>query len=261
MSEDFVDVTWRGLEVARKARLRAIAPGGRPSGTGHLEHGTPMPIGTALVVTTAAGQTLGATVTAVREQIGGRTEPPGMDVAIVASGEAAAWWQTRVEAAVAAAAAAAEAATVEPAPRSRTRTAPPAEVAAAAAVVAPTAPTAPTAPVVPAPPVLPPAVEDARPTEVMTAVSAPDEDGPPTIEIPTLVAPPTGEPPADAIPEELADDSRRTTVMAAVDIEAIVAASADSAPATEGAPADDTGDAPASGDKKKAARGKRRRTR
>ena len=259
MSEDFVDVTWRGLEVARKARLR-----GHPGGGGHLEHGTPMPIGTALVVTTAAGQTLGATVTSVREQIGGRTEPPGMDLAITASGEAAAWWKAKVEEAVAAAAAAAEedATVVEQVPRSRTRTAPPA-VEVAPTPVAPTpvvaAPVV-AAPIVPAPPVLPPSVvEEGRPTEVMAAVSAPEEtDAPPTIEMPMLVAPPSGEHPAvDAVPEELADDGRRTTVMAAIDIEAIVAASADGTPA-----ADDTGDAPAAGgDKKKAARGKRRRTR
>ena len=50
MSEDFVDVHWRGLEVARKARLK---PDGR--GVGQLEHGTPMPIGTALTVRTADG--------------------------------------------------------------------------------------------------------------------------------------------------------------------------------------------------------------
>ena len=54
MSEDFVDVHWRGLEVARKARLK---PDGR--GVGQLEHGTPMPIGTALTVRTAGQQIVG----------------------------------------------------------------------------------------------------------------------------------------------------------------------------------------------------------
>ena len=81
MSEDFVDVHWRGLEVARKARLK---PDG--TGVGHLEHGTPMPIGTALTLRTADGVELAAVVAGVREQIGGRSEPPGMDLALTATG-------------------------------------------------------------------------------------------------------------------------------------------------------------------------------
>jgi len=67
-----------------------------------------------------------------------------------------------------------------------------------------------------------------------------------------------GPPAAEAVPQELVDDGRRTTVMAAVDIDAIVAASADAAPAEGG---DDEPAPTAGGDKKKPARGKRKRGR
>jgi hypothetical protein len=83
---------------------------------------------------------------------------------------------------------------------------------------------------------------DAPPTEVMAAVTMPD-DG-------------LSEPASDSS-EPLADDGRRTTVMAAVDIDAIVAAAEaeDDASQSGSAPAD-KGD-----DKKKSTRGKRKRGR
>jgi len=273
MSEDFVDVHWRGLEVARKARLK---PDGR--GVGQLEHGTPMPIGTALTVRTADGLELAAVVAGVREQIGGRSEPPGMDLALTASGDAAAWWQGRVEAAARAAAEA----PVAPA-RTRTGTAPPAPVVAATpAAVAASAPAIPstraTATTLEMPilattgeaPALP-ADADAGRTVVMAAVAPPE--GGRTVEMTAVAAPDDaaeatdgagaavvdlGPPAAEAVPQELVDDGRRTTVMAAVDIDAIVAASADAAPAEGG---DDEPAPTAGGDKKKPARGKRKRGR
>ena len=42
MSEVFVDVTWRGLEVGRRVKLRSIYPK-----SGYLDHGAPMPVGVA----------------------------------------------------------------------------------------------------------------------------------------------------------------------------------------------------------------------
>lgn len=240
MSEDFVDVRWRGLEVAPKARLRAIA-GGR----GYVEHGAPMPTGTALTLHTADGHVLAATVAAVCEQIGGRTEPPGMELVVAADGDAAAWWRSRADGAGAVDA---------PAPvdraiaaEARTRTIPPAELAAAVAaagVAAPVVVAAPTDDDEARP------TDDARPTEVMMAV-APDDAGD---DASAAAAEPPPEVP-EAVPVELSDDGRRTSVMAAVDIEAIVAAGEAAAAA---APADE----PSAGDgKKKGARGKRRRGR
>jgi hypothetical protein len=258
MSEDFVDVRWRGLEVARKVRLRAT--GSR----GYVEHGTPMPTGTALTVHTADGHTLTAVVAAVHEQVGGRTEPPGMELEVCAEGEAAAWWHARREVAAAAAAtvgATAPARADAPvASEARTRTIPPAELAQATRELGAADP----GPVGEARP-----AEEARPTEVMAAVAPPDEaepepataaagerDAAGTPDAGTSEAgTPEGGPP-EAVPVELADDGRHTAVMTAVDIEAIVAAGV-----AEAAAGDDDAGPANGGDKKKGPRGKRKRGR
>jgi hypothetical protein len=91
MSEDFVDVSWRGLELVANARLRSLGPT-----TAYVEHGSPMPTGTVLSVRTVDGLELSASVARVYEQIGGRTDPPGMELTITAIGAAAAWWGARV---------------------------------------------------------------------------------------------------------------------------------------------------------------------
>ncbi len=91
-SETFVDVTWRGLEVGRRVKLRAIRPA-----TAQLDHGTPMPVGTVLAIKTDEGIELTATVTRVHEQVGGSTEVPGMQVVPALEGAAQAWWQARAE--------------------------------------------------------------------------------------------------------------------------------------------------------------------
>ncbi|MEZ4399631.1 MAG: hypothetical protein R3B06_06415 [Kofleriaceae bacterium] len=246
MSEDTVDVTWRGQAVVRQARLLL-----NPTGTGFVEHAAPMPTGTAVTLRTADGHELAAVVATVREQISGRSEPPGMEVAVAAAGEASAWWQARV----ATSRAAAVAAPSEPARPPRSRTTPPAQPAPAAPtpaleVAAPT-----------------PALEaaaaavDARATDVMPAVVVADADADADAAAASATdgaAADAADAASDAIPETLADDGRRTTVMAVVDIEAIVAASADAAPAEV---VDEPSGPTAGGDKKKGARGKRRRGR
>jgi len=93
MSEDFVDVTWRGLEVVRKARLRASG-----AHRAYVEYASPMPTGSQLTIRTSDGHELAAVVARVQEQIGGRTDVPGMEVTIAASGAAATWWLARAEA-------------------------------------------------------------------------------------------------------------------------------------------------------------------
>jgi hypothetical protein len=78
MSEAFVDVTWRGLEVGKRVKLHAIHPG-----DAYIDHATPMPVGTVLAIRTDEGLEIAATVTRVHEQVGGSNEVPGMTVAPV----------------------------------------------------------------------------------------------------------------------------------------------------------------------------------
>lgn len=260
MSEDFVDVTWRGLEVVRKARLRST--GAR---TAYVEHGTPMPTGSQLAIRTADGHELHAIVARVQEQIGGRTEPPGMEVRIEATGAAATWWLARAEAA--AHHEAAVPATVEDEPR---------RVAARPTMVMPIGavpvsapptmpPPSPEAPAAQAAPGVPVAAPETGPTRPSQRPADDTRTTDPMAAVPELAdagdAIPTGiddsvDRPGDPV---IVDDGKRTMIMPAVDIEAIVAAAGrpDSEP-----PDDDGGGASAAGggDRKKA-RGKRRRGR
>lgn len=91
-SETFVDVTWRGIDVGRRIRLRAMT-----TRVGRLDHGTPMPVGTPLDLMTDEGIAIRATVLRVHEQVGGATEVAGMWIAPVEAGDALAWWQARAE--------------------------------------------------------------------------------------------------------------------------------------------------------------------
>jgi hypothetical protein len=69
----FVDVTYRGLRVATRARLTESAPG-----TGFVEVEAPLPVGTSIHL---GGDTTGAArVTGVVEQEAGAKSPPGMRI-------------------------------------------------------------------------------------------------------------------------------------------------------------------------------------
>ena len=260
MTEDFVDVTWRGLEVVKQARLR-----GTGARSAYLEHATPMPTGSQLTLRTADGPELAAVVARVQEQIGGRTEPPGMELTIEASGAAASWWLVRVEAhaasldeAAVAQATAAQSARIRASAR-ETISMSIAAIPHSEPPVMPVAPieTAPTRPssratAVTIPPPIhvpighpPRIVDDGRRTDLMISVDA-IEAAEAGDAIPTGIDD-SVDPPGDGI----LDDGRRTMIMPAVDIAAIVEAGARPDPD----PTDD------GGDKRAKAKGKRRRGR
>lgn len=265
MSEDFVDVTWRGLEVVKKAKLR-----GKDARSAYLEHGTPMPTGSQLVIRTADGHELAAVVARVQEQIGGRTEPPGMELAIEAQGAAATWWLSRVESHARSLRAAARetmimthgpddvpdlavapiAAVIDTGPM---RAITPEALAQVAAGPPPVA-----AEVAPAPAALEPAAEAARPEPTSMRVTQPMPTVAPPRDTDQVAVPQGIDESNDG--EGLVDDGKRTMVMDAVDIDAIVAAST---PAPGATPPEDDATSPGngSGDKKKGARGKRTRKR
>lgn len=89
--ESFVDLTYRGLSLGRRVKLSQVRPG-----SGLLELATPMPVGTAIALTTDDGLAIDATVTWVYEQVAGTDRPPGMLIAPVLADDAATWWQQRV---------------------------------------------------------------------------------------------------------------------------------------------------------------------
>jgi hypothetical protein len=69
----FVDVTYRGLRVATRARLTESSPG-----VGFVEVEAPLPVGTTLKL--AGDTTADARVTGVVEQEAGAKSPPGMRI-------------------------------------------------------------------------------------------------------------------------------------------------------------------------------------
>jgi len=69
----FVDVTYRGLRVATRARLTESAPG-----TGFVEVEAPLPVGTQIKL--GGDTTEDARVTGVVEQEAGAKSPPGMRI-------------------------------------------------------------------------------------------------------------------------------------------------------------------------------------
>jgi hypothetical protein len=95
MSEAFVDVMWRGLEVGKRVKLHAIHPA-----DAYIDHATPMPVGTVLSLKTDEGLEIPVTVLRVHEQVGGSTETPGMSVKPLLAdvgAAAATWWDQRRE--------------------------------------------------------------------------------------------------------------------------------------------------------------------
>lgn len=93
MGESFVDVSYRGLEVGKRLRLRDVR-----SETGYVEVPLPMPVGTRVEIVADGGLRIEAMVTGIHEQVGGSDAQPGMRVKPVLSGASATWWQERVDA-------------------------------------------------------------------------------------------------------------------------------------------------------------------
>jgi hypothetical protein len=232
MSEAFVDVTWRGLEVGKRVKLHAIHPG-----DAYIDHATPMPVGTVLAIRTDEGLEIAATVTRVHEQVGGSNEVPGMQVKPTLAGAAAEWWKARAEAVPVAPPVVM---VTPPAPVTQVTVAPvsPAALAAAedprASIVAKPTLTMSTVEVQRAMAAAGAVTEeqDAGRTEVMSAVDAA------TIE--ALAA--SAEEPTDP---RLVDDGRNTMVMSAVDVNAIVEAAEAEADVSGG---NGTGEEPSSDD-------------
>jgi hypothetical protein len=95
-TDTFVDVTYRGIEVGRRAKLTEVAPD-----AGYVEVAAPMPVGSTVVLATDDGIAITAEVRGVHEQVGGSDKAPGMQVAPVLEGAAVAWWAQRVTVAAA----------------------------------------------------------------------------------------------------------------------------------------------------------------
>lgn len=91
-SEQFVNVSYRGIEVGSSLKMFEFGPT-----TAYLELTTPMPVGTRLDLETSAGLRLRATVLRVQEQVAGAEKPPGMRVrADTLDGDLEAWWNAAV---------------------------------------------------------------------------------------------------------------------------------------------------------------------
>jgi hypothetical protein len=255
MSDAFVDVSWRGLEVGKRIKLHAVHPA--ELGGAYLDHGTPMPVGTALMIRTDEGLEIAATVVRVHEQVGGSTEVPGMQVVPKAlEGEAKAWW-SKLEL-------------------------PPSPAPAAAPVPVPVPASPP-----PSPPSDPRAEITNRPTLTMSTVEmeralaaagAPvNSDASRTELMPAINSDTLDGVVVDttAVDDGLVDDGRRTMAMSAIDISAIVEAGEsetsgpigngngdDDGPSGDGPSGDGSGDPGASSsNNKKRGRGKRNKRR
>lgn len=172
-SEVFVDVTYRGLELGRRLKLREVGPS-----TAYLEHGTPMPVGSQVLLATDDGLSIPVTVVRVHEQVAGAEMPPGMRVqASGLEGAAAGWWRDLVSREDP------QIPELEVTPMQRGRplepppmAPPPAAAEPPASAAAPAEPPTEESPVVVMDAGEPPEAEadDERPTTIMTAVAPPD---------------------------------------------------------------------------------------
>jgi len=164
--EVFVDVTYRGLELGRRLKLREVGPS-----TAYLEHGTPMPVGAQVLLSTDEGLSIPVLVVRVHEQVAGAEMPPGMRVqATGLDGAAAGWWRDLVSREDP------QIPEQEVAPMRRARplepppmAAPPEEAPPPAAAAEPPTETMPPVEAEP---------EDDRPTTIMTAVAPPEDTDP-----------------------------------------------------------------------------------
>lgn len=93
MGESFVDVSYRGLDLGRRLKLRDLRPE-----AGYLEIPLPMPVGTQIELVTDDGLKIAAHVTHVHEQVAGSDVHPGMRIKPHLGGAAVKWWQSRIDA-------------------------------------------------------------------------------------------------------------------------------------------------------------------
>lgn len=91
MNDSFVDLSYRGLALARRVKLTQVKPS-----TGYVEMPTPMPVGTHVAIATEDGVSIEAIVAEIHEQVGGATVAPGMLVKPSLEGASAEWWKARV---------------------------------------------------------------------------------------------------------------------------------------------------------------------
>jgi len=92
MTDSFVDLTYRGLAVAKRVKLTQV----RPS-TGFVELATPMPVGTLVQISsTEEGVAFEALVQDSIEQVSGRDLAPGMTLRPRLDGNAVTWWKALV---------------------------------------------------------------------------------------------------------------------------------------------------------------------
>ena len=164
--EVFVDVTYRGLELGRRLKLREVGPS-----TAYLEHGTPMPVGSQVVLATDEGLAIPVVVVRVHEQVAGAEMPPGMRVqAAGLDGAAAGWWRDLVSRDDP------QIPEAEVAPMRRAKPLEPPPMPIEAPAPEPTDQTQKMEPVEEAAPA--PEVEDDRPTTIMSAVAPPEDTDP-----------------------------------------------------------------------------------
>jgi hypothetical protein len=92
MSESLVDLSYRGLALGKRIKLTQVR-----ASAGYLEVSAPMPVGATIGIATDEGVLLEATVTEVREQTTAGDRTPGMVVRPKLEAETArTWWKQRV---------------------------------------------------------------------------------------------------------------------------------------------------------------------
>lgn len=211
MAEAFVDVTYRGLELGKRLKLRDVKPE-----WAYLEVPLPMPVGTRISIDTGDGVVFEAFVTAVHEQVGGSDQIPGMKVRPTLAGKSLAWWNERCDGQAVATAVpvideeptAVEAAPVAPIPEETSKSKKNGRRNGKRATVPPPSEPEPVSPAIVAALAAEAAqqqdlADDGRSTETMSAV----------------------DPAALGLSDE--DSGSRTAVMSAVDMEALAAAGDD----------------------------------
>ncbi len=93
MNDSLVDLSYRGLALARRVKLVQVKPS-----SGYVEMPTPMPVGTRVAIATDEGVSIEAVVAEIHEQVTGASVTPGMLVrpALDNSRASADWWKARV---------------------------------------------------------------------------------------------------------------------------------------------------------------------
>ena len=213
----FVDLSYRGLALARRVKLTQVRPG-----TGYVEMPAPMPVGTQIAIATDDGVQIDAVVAEIHEQVAGASQTPGMLVQPTLAGAAAEWWKAHVEL------------PAEPPPEDLRPRGSGAASAGPAGTTDPTVRTTIVGRRMAGDTGVPELIDDGRNTAVMDAVdpdAAPQRDSEPII-----------------------DDGKRTTMMDAVDLAALgldPAASSGSMPAATDDDDNGNGDKPGAKPKKK----------